>query len=507
MDVPSRRWSCWIRHFLVAVVVAGCGSDASEAPTTSIVVKSITLIGPADSLSVGQSYQMTAIDEAGRTIGSSSVVWSSSAPSVATVTGDGLATARGLGVATITATMGSLRADFVVNVGTAKIVLQIAGAEDSLVVGETYTLSARIFSSTGGLLGAPQVTWGSSNPAVASVSSSGALTVHMPGEATITATAEAIAGAIVVHVKNAHLLSTILPDGEFGDTVQIAPGESLQLGALAYYDAPGRPTTPTGQVTWSSSDSGIATVSQSGRVTGASPGYATITANLLQHPATRTLRVATTSGTATIRLVGAADDYYTVTMHPNVGVPATLAYGAVSEQVVPAGTLQLSFDGIPPLITDYDPSIYATQVFLGFLPAGAHETFVAVSNMDYASYSGPVNIAWLDDRTEPVPADSSLVRVVLATPGGHNVFFTDPGASATLPALSGCYLDWPFGYTAYSGRSPGAFDIVLQTGKFSNQGFGKEAARFHVTATAGHAMTFILTGQELALRLVSVVDR
>ena len=56
-------------------------------------------------------------------------------------------TARGLGVATITATVGSLRAEFVVHVGTVKLVFQIAGAEDSLLVGLTYQLTARLFTS------------------------------------------------------------------------------------------------------------------------------------------------------------------------------------------------------------------------------------------------------------------------------------------------------------------------------------------------------------------------
>jgi hypothetical protein len=403
--------------------------------------------------------------------------------------------------------VGSLHAEFVVHVGTVKLVFQIAGAEDSLLVGLTYQLTARLFTSAGAFVGQPEVTWSSNRPEVASVNSKGLLAVSAPGQATITATDDMITAAIVVNVKNAHPLSAILPDGEFGDTVQIAPGQSLQLAALAYYDTPGWPTAPTGQVTWSSSDSGIATVTQSGRVTGAAPGDATITANLVQHPATRTIRVAATSGTTTIRMISAADFSTPVTMHPNVGVPATLGYGAVSEQVVPAGTLQVSFDGFPPLTPNYDPNVYASQVFLGFLPAGAHETFIAVTNSVYALYNGLVNIAWLDDRTQAVPADSSLVRVVLATSGGHNVFFTEPGASPTLAALTGCYLDWPFGFTEYSGRSPGAFDIVLQTGKFSTQGFGKEAARFHVTASAGHAMTFILTGQESALQLISVVDR
>jgi uncharacterized protein YjdB len=506
MDMLSPRLSFWIRSSLVVVIVAGCSSGATDAPTTSVITR-ISLVGPADSLRVGQSYQMRALDDAGRSLVPPSVAWTSSAPSVATVSMDGLVTARGLGVATIAATVGSLHGEFVLHVGTFTIVLKIAGAQDSLVIGSSYPLSAALFTSTGVFVGTPEVTWSSSNSAVVSVTSAGLLTAHSPGHATIIATDDTIAASVIVNVRDAQATFAILPDGEFGDTLQIAPGQTLQLTPFAYYNVPGWPIFPAAQVTWSSSNAGTATVSQSGVVTGVAPGAATITASILQHPVTRTIRVATTNGTTTIRMISAADAYSTVTMHPNVGTPATLAYGAVSEQVVPAGTLQLSFDGIPPLTGFYDPSIYGVQVFLGFLPAGGHETFIAVSNESFASYSGPAAIAWLEDRTEAVPADSSVVRVVLATSGGYNVFLTDPGAPPTLVTLRGCYLDWPFGYTAYTGRSPGNFDIVLLAGKLSPQGFGPEAARFRVTATAGHATTFILTGRDLSPNVFSVVDR
>ena len=306
-------------------------------------------------------------------------------------------------------------------------------------------------------------------------------------------------------------LVTILPDGEFGDTLQIAPGQTLELAAF-YQASGGRDHYVRGsEATWSSNNAVSVTVSQSGVATGVTPGVAKITANLLRSSATRTIRVAPTSGTATIRMISVIDS--TVAMHPGVGVPATLAYGAVSEQVIPAGTLQLSFDGVPPIASLFNPAFYGLQTFLGFLPAGTHATFVAVSN-EWCSdplCSGPT-IAWLDDRTEAVPASSAPVRVMLAAQqtysDAYNVFITRPGERASVETLIGCYLDWPFGFTAYTDRDPGDFDIVLLINKFSVDPSAPEAARFHVTATAGHATTFIVSGSSpSSLKILSVVDR
>jgi uncharacterized protein YjdB len=511
--MPSQCLSRCIRTSVVAAIVAACSSSATDAPVTpppTAGVKLTTLIGPADSLCLEETYQMTALNGAGRPI-ALGLAWSSSAPTVVSVSTGGLITANGLGNATIGATFDSLHADLTVNVGNyTNAQLQIAESlpvPNTLDVGFEYQLVDALYNSRGALCAKPKMTWTSSNPAVVSVSASGVLTPHLGGQATITATDDKISGTLAVTVRNPQLAFTILPDAEFGDTLQAAPGETLNLVPVAYNDIPGRPTTPTGQVTWSSSDSGVATVSQMGLVTGVAPGMATVTANILQHPATRTIRVAAASGTATIRMISAADALPTVTMHPNSGVPATLAPGAASEQVIPAGTLQLSLDGILPLTTGsaFDPTGYDLQVFFGFLPAGAHETFIAVSNPQASEA-----IAWFNDRTKPVPADSSVVRLLLATfAPGFNVFFTDPGAPATVVALAGCYLDGPFAYTDYSSRSPGDFDIVLLGGKLQpNPNLGPEVARFHVTATAGHALTFVLTGNSMsALKVVSLVDR
>jgi uncharacterized protein YjdB len=496
-------------------LVAGCGSDATDTPTgvpTGTALKRITLIGPADSLPLGVTYQMTALDDAGRPLGSTAVVWTSSAPTVAGVSADGLVTPHAPGVATISAAVGSVEGQFAVQVGVYTIALKITyydplrGSDvvpGSLTIGGSYRLSATRSTSNGILIAKPSVTWSSSNPAVASVGLTGELVAHTPGQATITATEDTISGSVAVTVNDAPLAVAILPAGEFGDTVQLAPGQSFQFAAFAYYDVPGLPLRPTGQVTWSSSAEGVATINQTGMVTGVASGSTTIVASMLQHQATRVIRVAPSPGTTTIRMISAANAFYTVTMHPSAGVPATLTYGASSEQVVPAGTLQLSLDGISPSLSDYEPDIWGLQSFFGFLPAGSHETFITFTNPAWPTAS----IAWLDDRTAPVPADSSAVRAVLGAAGKLNLFFTEPGKPASLAALLACYLDWPFGYTAYTSRTPGNFDIVL-LGARTDVGFGPELRRFPVTAAAGHATTFIITGGDpSSMSIFSVVDR
>ena len=114
-------------------------------------------------------------------------------------------------------------------------------------------------------------------------------------------------------------------------------------------------------------------------------------------------------------------------------------------------------------------------------------------------------------QTKP-PASSAPVRVMLAAQqtygDAYNVFITKPGERASVVTLVGCYLDWPFSFTAYADRGPGDLDIVLLINKFSVNPSAPEAARFHVTATAGHATTFIISGSNRAsLKILSVVDR
>lgn len=396
--------------------------------------------------------------------------------------------------------------------------LIVIGPVDSIEIGTSVALRLTAMDASGNPVPAPVVTWTSSDTAVATVSTSGSVTAVGVGSVTISAWFGALTGNALIHVRDAVSVEILSgddwpgagwPDSSFNGMTGrplVAPGQSVQLTAVEYFTHTGFTRTPA-SVTWASSDVSIATVTVRGVtsavVTGVAPGVVTITAHIDQYLAQEPMHVQQTPGTATIRMIDATPVVSSVTMHPNSGTPVTLSYGAISQQTIVAGSLQLLLDTIPPLPSGrygYDPASFDLRVFYGLVPAGTHQTFVAVGNYP------PVVIAWLSDRTDPVPADSAVVRVVMAAGGGYgfNVYFTSPGAPMSVLALQGCYLDWPFGYTAYADRVPGAFDIVLQGGKGLN---GPEAARFPVTPAAGHATTYIITGKDTtSLTVLPVVD-
>ncbi|MGM9681336.1 MAG: Ig-like domain-containing protein [Eubacteriales bacterium] len=139
---------------------------------------------------------------------------------------------------------------------TASISLNKSSA--SLYINDTLQLSAT--TTPGGSV----VTWSSGDPAIASVSASGLVTAHTVGSATITATANGVSASCTVTVRK-------------GNIVINKPTDSVLVGGTIQLTAT---TTPGGRtVTWTSSDTGIATVSASGLVTFSLAGTVTVTAS------------------------------------------------------------------------------------------------------------------------------------------------------------------------------------------------------------------------------------
>jgi hypothetical protein len=386
--------------------------------------------------------------------------------------------------------------------------LKISGLSD-LCVGEAATMwlflaNGRPYYDT--------ATWSSSDPQVATITATGDranptsadVTALAPGSTTIRAEANGLSGTTPLSVTPIPAASTmaVQPLGEFGDTIQVAPGETFQLTSYAYGQCLGRPVVvQTALVTWTSTRPDLATVSNSGLVTAIAEGAVEIRASMGQLVGVRPFTIVSTPGTVTVRFIHAGDDATAMTLRPNTGAPVTLAFGDVREETLPAGTLQVTVDGVPSL-TRYYSEFIAAQQFVGFLPAGTHLTLVGTAN-PYASYIGPVILAPLWDWSDPVPADSARVRVVLAS-GGYNVYFAPPGAPIGMLFLRGCYLDWPYGVTDYAARPGGAFDILLQEGKDLT---GPVTARFPVVPQVGHATTYIITGLPSSLKVLTLVDR
>src|SRR5206468_210350 len=112
----------------------------------------------------------------------------------------------------------------------------------------------------------------SSNTAVATVSNSGLVSGVTPGTATITATSEGKSGTSSVTVTSVPVASVdVTPP-----SASVPAGQTVQLTATPK-DAGGTPLSGR-TVTWSSSNTSVAAVSNSGLVSGVTPGSATITA-------------------------------------------------------------------------------------------------------------------------------------------------------------------------------------------------------------------------------------
>ena len=205
------------------------------------------------------------------------VAWGSSDPDVATVSEDGLITAKGYGTATITATTtdGSNKsATCSVTVTAPFLVTGVSLSQTSLTfsaLNTTQTLTATVTPSNATN---KTLTWTSSNTSVATVSSNGVVTSKGNGTATITAKA--------TDGSNKSATCSVTVDAPILVTSVYLSQTSLTFSALNTTLKLTAIVTPSNaankNLEWTSSNPDVATVSSSGVVTSKGNGTATITA-------------------------------------------------------------------------------------------------------------------------------------------------------------------------------------------------------------------------------------
>ncbi|MFL5542311.1 MAG: Ig-like domain-containing protein, partial [Longimicrobiaceae bacterium] len=146
-----------------------------------------------------------------------------------------------------------------------------------LVTGATGDFSAVAYDSTGNVLTGRTITWTSSDSVVVTVGPTGTVTAVSPGTARVTATVEGVGGSARVIVAPPPP-AAVARVAVSPDSVVLQPGQTGDFDAAAY-DAEGHVLTGR-PVTWTSSDSTVATVGTGGGVTAVSPGTARITATV-----------------------------------------------------------------------------------------------------------------------------------------------------------------------------------------------------------------------------------
>ena len=139
-------------------------------------------------------------------------------------------------------------------------------------IGATQQLSATVKDQNGANMSGASVSWATSSASVATVSSSGLVTSVANGTATATATSGSANGTAAVTVAQT-AASIVLSDTLLSFS---APGDTIRLTATVKDDNGHEMSDAT--VTWTTSDSTLATVTSDGLVTAVATGTVDITA-------------------------------------------------------------------------------------------------------------------------------------------------------------------------------------------------------------------------------------
>src|SRR5216117_725734 len=247
------------------VTVAGC----------TVPVASVSVSPASATVAAGQAVQLTATpkDANGTPLSGRTVTWSSNNTSVAIADVNGNVTAIAPGSATITATSEGQSGTAAITVTNVPVVsVTVTPASASIQQGQTIQLTATPKDANGNALSGRVVTWSSSNTSVASVNAGGFVTSSAAGSATITAASEGKSGTSAITVTSVPVASVTVSPAP----ASVQAGQTLQLTATPK-DLNGNPLTGR-TITWSSSNTSVATLNSSGLVSGVVAGSATITA-------------------------------------------------------------------------------------------------------------------------------------------------------------------------------------------------------------------------------------
>ena len=544
--------------------VAANASGRSALATVTVQPRPVgrVLVQPATlSLTAGRTGTLAATltDVAGAVASDRAVVWTTSDALVATVSETGVVSAVAPGSATITVTSegkADSAAVTVMRVPVGSVAIEPAGA--SVIVGRTTALTATVRDADGTVVTDRPVTWSSSNALVASVSTTGVVTAVAPGSATISAAAGGRSGSSAVTVTLVPVGSvTVLPS-----TASIVAGQSTTLAATLR-DAAG--TIITGRtVTWSSSNTLVATVSSTGVVTAIMPGVVAVTAtsegqsgtssvtvtpvpvaSVTVSPSTTTMVAgSTTTLTATVRdasgaiLVNRAVTWSSsnalVAPVSSAGVVTALSAGsatitatsegrsgtsAVSVTAIPVGTVTVQptsvevvvgrTSSLAAVVRDANGTVVTDRV-VAWTSSNTSVATVSSAGVVKALKTGTATITATSEgksgssalTATPAPVGSVTVTPTLVTsPSGQSVTFSATVRDTTGAIVTGRALAWSSSDTRVATVSPSGVVTALGTGTATIVATSEmQSGSGKITVTPGPAATVTLTPETVSVR-------
>lgn len=291
---PSR----WIVTGLVLTAVAACSSDDGPVdPPPPAQVASVEVTPQSVAVNaLGEMVEFSAVarDADGSTLPDVPITWSSSDDAVATVDGNGVATAQGNGTAMIVAT-----AEGESGSGELVVEQEVTGVSvepdvASLAEGDVLEFSAAAVDANGNPVTGAEVVWSSTDPEVVTVDETGLAEAVGRGEARVLAEVDEFVGEAQVTVRARAAAVAVSPEsatfGSLGDTSQFEASAT---------DADGEPIEGV-IFTWSSSDSEVVTVDETGLAEAVANGEATIRAEVDDEAGTAAVTVA--QGVASVQV-------------------------------------------------------------------------------------------------------------------------------------------------------------------------------------------------------------
>ena len=365
-----------------ATITAASGSITGSATltVTAAALVSIAITPANSSIALGTTQQFTATGTF--TDGSTqnltdTVTWSSSSTTVAVISNStgtqGLATSAAVGTTTITATSGSIIGSTLLTVVAAQLVsLAVTPVNPAIVQGGTQQFTATGTFTDGSTQNLTNsVSWGSSNPVVASINTNGLATGLAGGTSSISAVSGTITNSTTLTVTASGPVLTSITVTPVNPSIAI--GITQQFTATGNY-SDGSTQNLTNSVTWTSANTSVATVQSTGTShPGLATGIATGTTNI---QATYT----TISGSTQI-IVG---QLFVATPLMDLGTGTYLSFeGGLYENgtdQIPADHLSdgLGFvTDVQPRDTNGNPSPTGKFVFLSIGMSNANDEFQA----------------------------------------------------------------------------------------------------------------------------------
>jgi hypothetical protein len=354
--------------------------------------------------------------------------------------------------------------------------LQLSGP-NALIVHESVLLTVSAKDAQGQPVVASPVTFTTSDANVLQVSAGGVVTALGRGTATVTVQRDKVSAQMTVTVT-ARVALAPAEGWEWANHVMPLVGEPVQLVAT-YVDINGVLIGEAPATLWQSTDPSVLSVDETGLVVALQPDQlADIRATTPDGDAALQMIAQSEAPPTSVRLAHVAPDLGPVTFHIHGLAPVTLQFGETANVSVRTQDIYVTTDGMP------EAQVDRREFFGNFAPG----TTLGLYAIRQGNMSG-LAPDW--GTTDPIPADSGLVRLIQAS--NNPVAYIRPTGTprSGLPEL--CYFD-PGDPSPYYSVAAGTFDVLMQR----KVGFTVDTtlafARLPASVAAGHVVTLVLTG-------------